>query len=58
MEGTAATIDTMITTAIGAVGNVIEGIWEQITVNPLLALFIGFSVVGIGIGFFSRLKSA
>ena len=58
MEGTAATIDTMITSAITAIGSVFDGVWEQITTNPLLSLFIGFSVVGVGIAFFTSLKHA
>lgn len=57
MEG-AATITTMITSALEAVGSVITEVWEMITLNPLISLFVGLGIVGIGVGFFSRLKSA
>ena len=53
-----ATVSDMITNAGTSIGSVLQVVWQQITTNPLLSLFIGFSIVGVGIAFFTALKHA
>lgn len=53
-----ATVSDMITNAGTSIGAVLQVVWQQITINPLLSLFIGFSIVGVGIAFFTALKHA
>lgn len=53
-----ATVADMITNAGTSIGAVFQVVWQQITINPLLSLFIGFSIVGVGIAFFTALKHA
>lgn len=53
-----ATVADMITSSGNAIGSVLQVVWQQITTNPLLSLFIGFSIVGVGIAFFTALKHA
>lgn len=57
-ESTPATVADMITSSGTAIGSVLDVVWKQITINPLLSLFIGFSIVGVGIAFFTALKHA
>lgn len=53
-----ASVADMITNAGSSIGSVFQVVWQQITSNPLLSLFIGFSIVGVGIAFFTALKHA
>ena len=55
---TAAGVSDMITSAGTAIGSGINVLWQQITTNPLLSLFIGFSIIGVAIAFFTSLKHA
>lgn len=57
-ESAPATVADMITSSGNAIGSVLQVVWKQITTNPLLSLFIGFSIVGVGIAFFTALKHA
>ena len=57
-ESAPATVADMITSSGTAIGSVLQVVWKQITINPLLSLFIGFSIVGVGIAFFTALKHA
>lgn len=57
-ESAPATVADMITSSGNAIGSVLQVVWKQITINPLLSLFIGFSIVGVGIAFFTALKHA
>ena len=57
-ESAPATVADMITESGNAIGSVLQVVWKQITINPLLSLFIGFSIVGVGIAFFTALKHA
>lgn len=45
-----STAGTTITTSVGLV-------WDLITSNPLLAFFLGTSIVGIGFEFFVKAKN-
>lgn len=54
----ASGVSDMISSAGSAIGSGINVLWEQITTNPLLSLFIGFSIIGVAIAFFTSLKHA
>lgn len=47
-----------ITTAITNATTAFSGIWDLLVDNPLCLCLVGFSVLAVGIGLFSRLKNA
>lgn len=58
MEETATTVAAELTTAVGDVFGVMNLSFDQIVSNPILMLFLGGSVIGLGIGIFKGLRSA
>lgn len=47
---------TEVTAGITSLGGVMTSVVEMITGNPILVLFLAYSVVGLGIGLFRKLR--
>lgn len=54
----AVTVTSLLTEAGTAITSGIGIVWDIITANPVLALFVGASVVSLGFRFFRKAKSA
>lgn len=57
-ETVTTTLSDGIMTAVNDVFSVMGVAFEQIIENPVLMLFLGASVIGVGIGIFKGLRSA
>ncbi len=56
MEETAVTTAGMLTEAGEFLSSGIGVVWDLMTANPILTLFIGASLVTLAIGFFKKIK--
>ena len=57
-ESTAVTITSLLTDASEALVDGVGIVWDMVTGNPLLALFVGASIVSLGFSFFRKAKRA
>lgn len=58
MEETTTSLATKITTAVADVFEVMNLSFDQVLDNEFLMLFLGATVIGLGIGIFKGLRSA
>ena len=49
---------TPIITAMGSLVDVMGEVWNVMTANPLLSVFLAASLLGVGIRIFKKVKSA
>ena len=47
-----------ITSGVSTVVEIFGQIWSLMTGNPLIMVFIGASLLGVGVGVFRKLRSA
>ena len=52
------TVATLLASAGDTLADGIEVVWDLMTANPLLTLFLGAAVVSLGFRFFKKAKSA
>ena len=52
------TVASLLTDASEALVDGVGIVWEMVTGNPLLALFVGASIVSLGFAFFRKAKRA
>lgn len=57
IAGDAATL-APVTTAMSTVVTVMGQVWELMTANPLLVVFLASSLLGVGIKMFRKVKGA
>ena len=50
-------MDTVVTAVTETVLPLVTSVFTAITANPLLVVFLGASLLGVGIGVFRRLRS-
>ena len=56
MDGVTVTTASMLTEAGTFLSSGISVVWDLMTANPVLTLFIGSSLVTLAIGFFVKIK--
>lgn len=54
--GITAFADEIITSSIDGVTSVFSSMWSLMTANPVITIFIGGSLVGVGCGVFRKLR--
>lgn len=53
---TTALVENTITSGISTVIEVFGQCWDLMLANPLIMVFVGSSLIGVGIGVFRKLK--
>ena len=57
-ESTAVTVASLLTDASEVIVSGVGVVWDLVTGNPLLTLFVGASIVSLGFSFFRKAKRA
>lgn len=55
-ETVTALADTIVTDSVSAVTTVFSSMWTLMSSNPVITVFIGGSLVGVGCGVFRKLR--
>lgn len=50
--------DTSITSGLSTVTSVFGEVWSLMTGNPLIMVFVGASLIGVGVGVFRKLRKS
>lgn len=56
IETTSVTAASLLTSASTVLVSGVGVVWDMVTGNPLLALFVGASIVSLGFSFFRKAK--
>ena len=54
----AVTIGGLLTQVVEPITTAVSSVWSIATGNPLMSFFVGLSILGAGIGFFTSIKHA
>lgn len=50
--------DASITSGLSTVTSVFGEVWSLMTGNPLIMVFVGASLIGVGVGVFRKLRKS
>ena len=50
--------DVSITSGLSTVTSVFGEVWSLMTGNPLIMVFVGASLIGVGVGVFRKLRKS